>query len=78
MNYFDEILEAVDILISKRLKKSSSFDFCTVIEVNDENCKVIYNGNEYILPYYGNTPTENNKYPIFLLNGNLSQAFIIG
>ena len=78
MNIFDEIMGAIDILVSRKIKNISSFGFCSVTEVNDKNCKVIYNGNEYILPFYGNTPVINNKYPIFLPDGNLSQAFIIG
>lgn len=78
MNVFDEIIGSIDILISKKMKNISSFGFCTVVEVNNKNCRVIYNGNSYVLPYYGNTPTINNKYPIFLPNGNLSQSFIIG
>ena len=65
MNVFDEILGAIDVLVSKKIKNISFFDFCTVIEVNNKNCKVIYNGNQHILPYYGNTPVANNKYPIF-------------
>lgn len=78
MNIFDEIIGAIDVIITKRLNDISSFGFCSVTEVNDKNCKVIYNGNEYYVPFYGNTPVINNKYPIFLPNGNLSQAFIIG
>ena len=78
MNFFDEILGAIDILISKKIENSSFFDFCTVIEINGNKCKVIYNGNSYILPYYGTMPVINNKYPIFLPNGDLSQGFIIG
>lgn len=78
MNVFDEIMGAIDILISRKIKNVSSFDFCSVIEVNDKKCTIVYNGNEYILPFYGNTPVINKKYPIFLPDGNLSQAFIIG
>lgn len=78
MNIFDEIIGAIDILVTKKMKNISSFGFCNVIEINNRNCKVVYNGNQYTLPYYGNIPIVNNKYPIFLPNGDLSQAFIIG
>ena len=73
MNVFDEILGAIDVLVSKKIKNISFFDFCTVIEVNNKNCKVIYNGNQHILPYYGNTPVANNKYPIL---PNISFSFL--
>lgn len=78
MNIFDEIMGAIDVFVSKKMNNISSFGFCMVIEVNNKNCIVKYNGNEYTLPFYGNTPVINNKYPIFLPNGDLSQAFIIG
>lgn len=78
MNVFDEIVGAIDIIISKKIKDISTFGFCVVKEVNNKKCKVLYNGNEYNLPFYGNTPVVNNKYPIFLPKGDLSQAFIIG
>lgn len=78
MNIFDEIVGAIDIITSKKMKNISTFGFCSVIEINNNKCKVIYNGNKYNLPFYGNTPVINNKYPIFLPNGDLSQAFIIG
>lgn len=78
MNAFDEILGAINVLVTKKMKDVSFFDFCTVIEIENKKCTVIYNGSQYILPYYGNIPVINNKYPIFLPNGNLSQGFIIG
>lgn len=78
MDTIKEILEAIDILVSKRLNKVSNFYFCTVINVEDNLCTVIFNGKEYTLPFYGNTPIANKKYPIFLPNNNLSQAFIVG
>ena len=78
MNVFDEIMGAIDVLVSRKIKNISSFGFCNVIDVNEKSCIVIYNGNEYTVPFYGNTPVINNKYPIFLPDNNLSQAFIIG
>ncbi len=73
-----EIIEAINILISKRMKKISSINFCTVINVQENMCTIIFNGEQYIVPHYGNTPIINKKYPIFLPDNNLSQAFIIG
>lgn len=78
MNKFQELMESVDILISRRLKGVTKVYYGLVKEVHDSSCTVTFKGQDYILKFYGNTPIVNHKYPIILPEGNLSQAFIIG
>ena len=78
MNKFKELMESVDILISQRLKYVTTVSYGIIKEVNDNSCVITIKGKEYNLPFYGNTPILNRKYPIILPQGNLSQAFVIG
>ena len=78
MNKFKELMESIDILISKRLQNLTTVYYGIIKEVNDNDCVITIKGEEYNLPFYGNTPIKNKKYPVILPNGSLSQAFIIG
>ena len=78
MNKFKELMESVDILISQRLKYITTVSYGIIKEVNDNKCVVTIKGEDYTLPFYGNIPQLNKKYPIILPQGNLSQAFVIG
>lgn len=78
MDIKKEIMESIDILLKKRLSRVTQSYFVTVISIDNNKCTVKLNGNEYIVPFYGNTPIENKRYPMIIPQGNLSQAYIIG
>lgn len=78
MNKFQEIMEAIDILLSKRLKEVTTVSYGMVKQVVNNTCVITIKGIDYTLPFYGNTPTVNKKYPVVLPQGSLSQGFVIG
>ena len=78
MNKFKELMESIDILISQRLRNVTKVYYGIIKEVNDNDCVINFKGQDYTLRFYGNTPILNQKYPIILPQGNLSQAFVIG
>lgn len=78
MNKFRELMESIDILISKRLEKTTTISYGIVKQVLDNKCIIVIKGENYTLPFYGNTPVANKKYPVFLPQGSLSQGFVIG
>ena len=73
-----EIMESIDILLSKRMERTTQVFYGMVISVGQNQCVVKINGKEYTLAFYGGTPTANHKYPVVVPQGNFSQAFIIG
>ena len=74
-----EILDAVDIMVKKRLENVPQILFGIVTEILDNNkCNVTINMIEHQVKYYGETqPTLNKKYPVFVPASGMSQAFII-
>lgn len=78
MSKFKELMESIDILISKRMENTTKIYYCIIKTINDKTCEVTIMGNTYVLPFYGNTPILNRKYPVFVPQGNFSQAFIVG
>ena len=75
-----EILDAIDIMVRKRLEKNvPQILFGIVTEVlGDNKCSVTVNTVKYQLRYYGDIqPTLNKKYPVFVPTSGMSQAFIL-
>lgn len=80
MDIFKEIMDSIDILLSKKLKKVTKASYCIVKSINtiDKTCIISYMGNEFTVKFYGSNPIVNSKYPLILPDNNLSQAFVIG
>jgi hypothetical protein len=78
MNKFKELMEAIDILITKKMKNTTQVYFGIIKSIDNNNCIIAIKGNNYNLKYYGNVPVVNKKYPVIVPQGNFSQAFIIG
>ena len=78
MNKFKELMESIDILITKKMQNTTLIYFGIIKSIDNNNCIIEIKGNEYNLKYYGNTPLINKKYPVLVPQGNFSQAFIIG
>ena len=78
MNKFKELMESIDILITKKMQNTTQIYFGIIKSIDGNNCIIEIKGNEYNLKYYGNVPLVNKKYPVVVPQGNFSQAFIIG
>ena len=74
-----EILDAVDIIVKKRLENVPQILFGIVTEILDNNkCNVTINMIGHQVKYYGDTPpTLNKKYPVFVPSSGMSNAFVI-
>ena len=74
-----EILDAVDIMVKKRLENVPQILFGIVTEILDNNkCNVTINMIGHQVKYYGETqPTLNKKYPVFVPASGMSHAFVI-
>ena len=74
-----EILDAVDIMVKKRLENVPQILFGIVTEILDNNkCNVTINMIGHQVKYYGDTqPTLNKKYPVFIPSSGMSNAFVI-
>lgn len=78
MDVNNEILDAIEIMVGRAMKNSAAIYTCRVVSVNaDKTCVVAANGGEYTVRYYGNSPTVNAGYPLFVPYSNMSKAFII-
>lgn len=73
-----EIMESIDILLKARILKTTQSYYGTIISVNDKKCVIKLNGSTYTVPFYGNAPQINKKYPIIVPQGNFSQSYVIG
>lgn len=72
-----EILDAVEILIQAAQKNSTKIYTGLVTNVGSGRCTVQLYGEKYIVKYYGDAPQTNMTYPMFIPQGNFSDAFII-
>lgn len=75
----NEILDAIEIIVNKRLKNTAQIHLAVVTAVSDTGKKVTItnNGVTSTIRYYGSTPVVNMSYPIFVPNGDMSLAFMI-
>lgn len=78
MDSYKELMDSIAILVDKAADNSTKIVFGIVNSATDINCVITYAGVEHTLKYHGNTPTVNKRYPIFIPNGNMSQAFVLG
>ena len=74
-----EILDAINIIVSKRMNNIAKILFGTVVGLDEQNfCTININGVTHKIRYYGNViPDNNKKYPLFVPSSGMSQAFII-
>lgn len=78
MDVNNEILDAIEIIVDKKIKENMTQIYqgvCTGI--SDNNCVVTINGKNNIVQWYGATPTIGAVYRVFVPSNNMSTAFII-
>lgn len=68
----------MDIIAQKKLESASQIYYCLVKTAANNKCAIVFNDNEYTVPYYGGAPTPNKTYALFLPQNNINQAFVIG
>lgn len=73
-----EFLDAVQILIDKSLRDNVAvIGRCLVTAISGKRCTITYNGKTNNVDYFGDTPTVNKVYPLFIPYNDMSIAFII-
>jgi hypothetical protein len=78
MDVNNEILDAIEIMVSRAMKNSAAIYICRVVSVNaDKTCVVAANGGEYTVKYFGTMPQINSAQPLFVPYSNISKAFLI-
>lgn len=79
MNQAQDFLEAIEIIVEKKLKSQSSQIYSGLVTaVSTGKCSMRINGKVYTnIIVYGSTPTVNSIFPVFVPQNNMSAAFII-
>lgn len=77
MNIPEEFLNAIEILIDKRMQNTAQIYTGRVIGFSGGKCVVNINGRNQIVQFYGSAPTVNSMYRVFVPQNNMSMAFII-
>lgn len=80
MDIKKELLDSIQIMIDAAIEnRVPDIQFGIVISDEDTGvCKVKINGNNHDIKYYGDKPTLNKKYPVFIPKGSsFSSAFIV-
>lgn len=72
-----ELLDAVEIMIDSKMKNIAQIYRGIIKSTSNNTCVAVINGETYTLDYYGNTPTVNMTYPVFVPQNNMALAFII-
>lgn len=79
MNQAQDFLDAIEVIVDKKLKSQSSQIYSGLVTaVSTGKCSMRINGKVYTnIIVYGNTPTVNSTFPVFVPQNNMSAAFII-
>nr|DAJ59377.1 MAG TPA: hypothetical protein [Bacteriophage sp.] len=77
MDARQEILDAIDIIVDKKLKNTAQMYTGIVESANGTSCTMRVNGNTQNIRVFGNTPKVNVAYPVFVPHGDMSLAFTI-
>lgn len=78
MDVVNEILDAIEIIVDKKVRDISAQIYPGVCKsVSGNSCVMSINGRNNTVQFYGSTPTVGSIYRVFVPNGNMSMAFII-
>ena len=78
MDVVNEILDAVEIIVDKKVRDISAQIYPGVCKsVSGNSCVMSINGRNNTVQFYGSTPIVGSIYRVFVPNGNMSMAFII-
>ena len=78
MDVANEILDAIEIVINKKIRENTAQIYSGVCKsVNSNSCVMSINGKNNTVQFYGSAPNVGAIYRVFVPNGNMSTAFII-
>lgn len=78
MDINNEILDAIEIIVDKKIRENTTHIYSGVCNsVSGNHCVVTINGKNNTVQWYGSTPTVGAVYRVFVPSGNMSTAFII-
>ena len=78
MDVANEILDAIEIVINKKIRENTAQIYSGVCKsVNSNSCVMSINGKNNTVQFYGSAPTVGAIYRVFVPNSNMSTAFII-
>lgn len=74
----DEIIDAIEIIVNKKIKDNTTQIYSGVCKsISGNSCSMLINGETNNVRFYGSTPKINRTYRVFVPNGNMSMCFII-
>lgn len=78
MDVANEILDAIEIIVDKKIRENTAQIYPGVCKsVSGNTCVVSINGKDNTVRFYGSTPSVDSIYRVFVPNGNMSMAFVI-
>ena len=78
MDVVNEILDAIEIIVDKKVRDISAQIYPGVCKsVSGNSCVMSINGKDNTIQFYGSIPTVGAIYRVFVPSGNMSMAFII-
>lgn len=78
MNTMEEILDAIEIIVDKKIKENTTQIYSGACQsVSGNSCLMLINGVSNKVQFYGSTPVVGSVYRVFVPNDNMSAAFII-
>lgn len=77
MNIPEEFLNAIEILIDKKMQNTAQIYTGRIVSSSGSKCVVNINGRNQTVQVYGSTPTVNSMCRVFVPQNNMSMAFII-
>lgn len=77
MNAQKELLDAIEIMINRKMESVAQIYTGMVQEIRGTTCLMLVNGDVRPIKVYGTLPTVGKSLPIFVPYGNMSLAFTI-
>lgn len=72
-----ELLDAVEIMIDRKMSEVAEIHTGVVTEIRGNTPIIMLNGNIQGIKVYGKTPQVGATIPVFIPHGNMSLAFAI-
>ena len=78
MDVANELLDAIEIIVDKKIRENTAQIYLGVCKsVSGNSCVMSINGKDNTIQFYGSIPTVGAIYRVFVPDGNMSMAFII-